>query len=198
MTERKAEKRTSPDPIWVKETLVEDYKAQAEQRGVTPSAADVERIVLEDLRISDAVDREAKPAAPRKPVERPAEPSRRVTNLAESLGWRVYKRGSPDAPARRTHADFLGRPPKTEKQRAIIVRMGRLLAQESPVRLSRTTDFVGRACAEDFVKLIVDLKEQRGEFLGKSPRDCERIFWARAQDICDRSTGKHGQWWVPK
>lgn len=200
MTERKAERRENPEPSWVKETMVADYKAIADKNGVTPSTSDIERIVLEDLRLSDAVDRETVERIPTKKPEPRREPSKKVTALAESLGWKVVKREIPKGPQPRRvgHADFLGRPPKTEKQRAIAARMAKLLAHESPFRISKETDFIGRALAHDFCELIVNLKEQRKEFAGKSPRDCERIFWSKAQDICDRSTGKHGQWWVPK
>ena len=198
MSERLAEKRENPDPSWVKETLVADYKAIADRNGVTPSTSDIERIVLEDLRISDAVDRETKPAAPVKPPEPRREPSQKVKDLAESLGWEVRKREIPTGPQRRKvgHADFLGRPPKTDKHRAISKRIALLLSHESPFRISRETDFVGRAIAHDVCALILNLKEYRGEFYGKSAKDCERIFWGRAQDLCDRSTGKHGPWWV--
>lgn len=186
---------STPDPIWVRDSLVESYRRTADRNGVSPTSAQLEAIANEDLRIHDAVVRESKPSPVRKADPR-REPSSRVVKLANSLGYDLVKKDVIQRKAGTNHAAFLGRPPKTDKQAKALLRLSRILSQRSAVRLSREADFEMPALAQRFVSMVVDLKEHRGAFLGMSPKDCERIFWADLFDICDKSTGKLGSWYV--
>lgn len=185
----------NPDPIWVREALVADYRETARRNGVDPSSRAIEQIALEDLRITDAVAREAKPAPARKAPERTG-PSTRAQRLASQLGYEMLTRPRVRAPS--PHVAFLGRPPRTDKQAAIIRRVSQILSIRSRFRPSRENDYAVPALASLFVELMVDLKEQRREFRGLSARDCQRMFWARAERICDLSEPRLGKWWVPK
>lgn len=43
---------------------------------------------------------------------------------------------------------------------------------------------------------LPDRQSKRNPFVGLSQRDRQRVFLAMVYDICDRSTGKLGPWWV--
>lgn len=187
------------DPQWVKSTMVEDYAEAARQRGVNVSSSEVERAVLEDLRITDAVERESKPTRVVEREELKAASAElagaRARAEAEATGHKLYKR--PIAPPRvDPRLAFLARPPRTDKELAIITRLGRILAIRSKFRPSLTNDYAVPALADEFATLMEDLRGPRGEFMGKSARDCERMFWAKAERLCEKSTGKLGPYWV--
>ena len=200
-TAPKAEFRPNPDPQWVKETMVEDYKRIADRNGATPSVAELERVVLEDLRVSDAVDRDTKIGTAKAPVPVRTEPSERVKNLAESLGMTLFRKAPGQAfyQPRSTHADFLGRPPKTEKQAAMIARLKEITTHRSQVRLSKQTDFEVDVLARAFIEVMGAVTSNREPFKSAAQKDKERIYWRCVEDICDRSNRYFPRgWWVSK
>jgi hypothetical protein len=195
-------------PLWVRDTMVEDYQNNARKVGVEASSSDVERLVLHDLTLAEAFERETKSAPRAKPAPR-TEPSKRAQRMAEETGHVLFRRGldaaivTPGQAAaaavqkrRARRMAFLGRPPKNERQQAIIARLGRILAIRSKFRPSITTDYTIPDLANRWARLMVDLERGRGLFEGKHARDCERIYWAECQDICEKSTGKLGSFWV--
>lgn len=197
----KAEFRPNPDPQWVKETMVEDYKRIADRNGAAPSVGEIERIVLEDLRVSDAVDRDSKAPQAKKSAAVRAEPSERVTKLAAELGMTLFRRAPGQAfyQPRSTHADFLGRPPKNEKQAAAIKRIAEITTHRSKVRLSKQTDFEVDVLARAFIEVRESLAANREPFRSARQIDKERIFWNCIYTICDRSDSKFPRgWWIPK
>lgn len=197
----------SVSPLWVRDTMLEDYQKNARTIGVEPNSRALEALVQDDLRIADAVEREAKPARPKPPPPTSAI-SPRVQRMAQESGFTLFERGL-DAPApaiakpaqdfqerRARRMAFLNRPPRTAKELAMITRLGKILAIRSKFRPSITTDYEIPALANRWAALMVNLEKGRGPFMGLSPRDCERLYWAEVWDICQKSTGKLGSFWV--
>lgn len=189
----KAEYRPNPDPQWVKETMVEDYLEIARRRGVDASSADAERVALGDLESYEALQRDAKPRQAKAPVvdrEHPAE------KMAEELGWKMFKRPIAQRPKAPSVTAFLSKRPGSPKQAAAIARLGMILKPASWFRPSKEFDYALPRLASSFVQSMRELEAGRGEFAGKSAKDCERIMWRRVEDLCDKSTGRLGPWWV--
>jgi hypothetical protein len=191
----KAENKPNPDPHWVRDTLIEDYANAARVRGVSPAMADVEAVVMGDLMNYEAVQRNARPVAPK---TKPA-PSPKVGEVAKQaageLGWQVAKR--PLAPAKRKRfGGFLDRRPRNPKEAAAILRLGQILQPKSWFRPSKSFDYQLPHLAQKFTETMHALDRGLGEFEGKSEFDCERIVWRVVEDLCDKSTSTLGGWWV--
>ena len=193
----KAEYRPNPDPLWCKETMVEDYLDVAAKNGATPSSSDVERLALADLAVHSAVVREAKPMPARAKREPSKAPGQSVQTLAASLDSRVVKRSlAPTKPKPKRFTGFLDKKPATPRQAAAIMRLGQILNPQSYFRPSKEFDYKLPELAKEFAGAMQRLERGTYEFEGKSAIDCERIMWRRIEDICDRSTGSLGFWWV--
>jgi hypothetical protein len=192
----KAEYRPNPEPQWVRETLVEDYLGVARRNGQNPNVADVERLALNDLAVTEAVRRDDKPRAPKAktpaPVDRVPQAARKA---AGELGWEVTKRPI-GQPRKSAFKSFMNKPPGNPKQAAAIMRLGQILSPKSNFRPSKEFDYVLPRLAQKFAETMQALDRGRGEYEGKSEIDCERITWRVVEDICDKSTGVLGPWWV--
>lgn len=190
----KAAYNPHPSNQWVKETLVEDYLDIARKNGVNPSSSDVEKLAIGDLTLTDAVERTAKPIAKPKP-DSTAPIAAKAQNLASETGWELTKKPLQPQRARRS-ANFLNRRPQNPKQAAAIMRLGQILQPASWFRPSEGLDYVIPALAQSFAEMMQRLDRGLVEFQGKSDIDCERIAWRHIEDLCDKSTGKLGHWWV--
>lgn len=190
-----AEANDKPGPHWVKDALLADYSRIARQNATGASAADVERLVLSDLATYEAVQRDTRPTAPRPKRAPNAAPSAAVTALAQDMGCDVFKR--PLAPKRKqSFVAFLDKQPASPKQAAAIMRLGQILQPASRFRPSVEFDYVLPRLAQAFAEMMQRLDLGRGEFEDKSANDCERIVWRAVEDLCDKSTGRLGPWWV--
>lgn len=193
----KAEHNATPDPHWVRDTLIEDYRETARKRGVEPALADLETVVMGDLANYEAVTREQRKAAPRRKEQpAPSAVGAPAKALADETGWQVAKRPLPDKPPRKRFASFLDQKPENAKQAAAIMRLGQVLQPKSWFRPSQTMDYTVPRLAQRFVETMQELDRGMGEFEGKSAEDARRIVWRRVEDICDQSTGALGPWWV--
>jgi hypothetical protein len=200
------------EPLWVRDTMLADYQANARRAGIEPSSRDVEALVLSDLTVAEAVERESKPPAPRAKPEQSMKVSPRLEKLAQETGHTIYRRGLDESsptvvtPAqvkakamqrrRARRMAFLSRPPKHPKEHAMVIRLGRILSIRSVFRPSIEADYTIPDLANRWARLMVDLEKGRGLFDGKHARDCERIYWAEVWDICEKSSGKLGPFWV--
>lgn len=188
-----ADQKPVADPHWVRDTMVEDYIATARRNGEDPSSADVERLALADIATYEAVVRDTKPRTAR-PKAAPVDPSPGARAVAADLGWEVKKRPTPAK--RRRFAGFLDKPPAGPKQAAAIMRLGQILQPKSWFRPSRGFDYSLPRLAQKFTETMLELDRGAGEFEGKGREDCERIVWRVVEDLCDKSTGALGPWWV--
>lgn len=185
----------NPSPQWVKDALIEDYSRMARVGSTGATANEIESLALHDLAVHEAVQRDAKPAAPRVKKDRATEAPKAVVAQADAQGWELTKRPAPAA-KRKRFAGFLDKTPANPKQAAAIMRLGQVLQPKSLFRPSKEFDYVLPRLAQWWVETMHDLDRNRGEFEGKSAADCERIVWRRVEDICDKSTGALGPWWV--
>lgn len=181
-----------PDPHWVKETLVEDYVNVARRNGQDVSSTAVERLALGDLATYEAVTREQKPRVQTKKPQ-PEGVSKAAQKAAAETGWEVTKK---PIGKKGRYTAFLNKAPSGPRQAAAIMRLGQILNPRSYFRPSKEFDYRLPRLAQEFAEAMQRLDMGTGEYEGKSAEDCERIMWRRVEDICDRSTGSLGFWWV--
>jgi len=189
----KAEHNPNPSASWVKDTLVEDYVATARRNGSSASSAAIERLAAHDLTIHEAVQREQRRQPQRTRAPKPKGPA--VKNVDGGVLWKSAQ-ARPAGGDRRRVAAVMGQRPANEKQAAAIARLGAILQPRSWFRPSKEFDYRMPQLAKDFVQVVRQLESATGDFEGKSARDCRRVFWRKVEDICDKSTGVLGPWWV--
>ncbi len=185
-----------PGDLEVRDDLVAHYQAYARGRGADPSLADLERLAIGDLEITDRVEAESRAAPARAATEvldpEPAPPAP-AEQLAVERGYRFEKRALPIAEP----AKVL--PPLFEKPRALARRIAQICAREpgSPKTLSIADQlFVHPALAKQVMQEHTDYTYRRRRYRGLSDVDRQRAFWRAMEDVADRSTGVLGPWWV--
>ncbi len=194
-----------PSPQQLREGMVEDYAANARRAGGDVLMSDVERIVQADLQIYDAFERERRAAPP---------PSRAVPDEREDVAARVARergmtmvRTSQDRWQDSSDA-VLDRDPRqvSAKFPAMMARIKRIVAPRGDVSqrsLTKTLEeLTSPKLAREFLNLFLCYRSPTMRVRGNpflevdSARDRARIFLRKVEDICDRSTGSMGPWWV--
>lgn len=195
-----------PDPHHVRDGMIAEYTDHVRKHGVDPDPRDIERIVAADLAVTEAVEREAKApgAAPTPCVRDESENAAKAFTAERGLGF--YRRPEPEANERRPIRDpLLDRNPLQVSARFpyAMARIKRILERGSgggrPKGLvAAVQDMAIPVLAKEFLDTFFDYNTGRGEYRGLSQRDRARLFVRRVEDICDKSTGRLGPWWVPK
>lgn len=205
---RPAPLRPLTTPQELKEATVRDYALAAQRTGQPVDVAAIERVAVEHLRIVDAyragVDTTARPA----PQERPNLAAAAVAADPDS-GVKLRERGAPDLVA-----PLHGKGRRDGKWAHARARLRRILEGMTPK--FRTTaqgaelDFDGSTSTAQIPQLARRYYRLWGNFLHRNRRsrhnpfaglndaDACRMFVAEVYAICDASTGRLGQWWVPR
>ena len=168
----------------------------ARRLGASPSFETAQKVAAADL---EHVERYAPPApdVSRKPKERTESPA---ADIATDMGGR-FERREIDI-KEKEHVPLLD-PNKLKataglKAAAMVARYKELLAR-APASQARNTDranFLFPAFAKDLLAIHSDHLHGRRDFRGLKPRDKRRVWIRKVEDICDRSTGILGPWWV--
>lgn len=197
-------------PQELREWMVEDYTRMHIGYGGPTDRRDVERRVLSDLAITDAVAREARYApAPSKPdpaevrAERRGGLDQRAAEVGATIdhGQLAVKR----QPVAIAHAASL----PTDRWSFAKGRLARIMsgATNHPDPKIATSTCEVPALALRAYKLFAQfataryMPRQRDEanpFFGLSVLDRGRLLQRMVEDICDASTGRLGPWLVPK
>lgn len=184
--------------------MVEDYTDMARKNGANVSLADVERIVAEDLRIYEAVEREKKVAPPKAAIADEREDTAAI--VAGAHGMSLTRTTVNEAADRRD--PILDRDPRkvTLKFPAMMARIKRIMEPRGEVRqrtLAKSLEEVAApSLARRFVNLFIcyqspSMPVKANPFRDvANPRDRARMFLRGVEDICDASTGAMGPWWV--
>ena len=188
----KGEFNKDPSPEWVRDTMIEDHKYRTQALGLDVSSTAIERMVQEDLRTFEAVKREQ--ALDPKPAKKEPKKNRKketVEGLAAEKGWEVKSKPVSldpllDRPAHKLDA----------KWSCAVARLKRILSPESLFRPSREMDYQGRELALSYIRMHLRFQHRTGEFRDLNDRDCRRCYRRFVEDLCDKSVGKFGPWWV--
>lgn len=204
---RVAPLRPLVDPLDVRDATVRDYAAAARRAGREVNGAELERVAAAHLSIVDAYKAGHDVTAPSKPAE-PA-PSKAQAAVAEDDTVKLKERGAPD---RNVLLHGRGRPDgRWAHARA---RLRRILEGMTPQFVQTANgaelDFTASTATAQIPMLARRYYRLWGNFLqrhrrsrhnpfaGLSDHDALRMFQAEVYSICDASTGRLGQWWVPR
>lgn len=191
-----------PTPQEVREGMVADYADNVRKAGGTVDLADIERVVAADLQVYEAVESARKAAPAPKPKIDEREDTAAI--VARSKGMELYRR-----PIGADVADpLLDKDPRkvSAKFPAMMARIKRIIAPRGNVRQRTFTksleEMTAPKLAREFLNLFICYQQPSIPVRGNpflemaNPRDRARMFLRKVEDICDRSTGSMGPWWV--
>lgn len=201
-----ATKPKPPTPHELRDGMIEDYTENARRLGGDVSSVDIERIVMSDLSIFEHAKQRAATSKPREFVVDDREDTAKIN--ARNQGMELYrrpvtgdepkaKRSLLDAPAFRVSQKF---PAMMERIRRICQPTG-----DKPTQRGLGAAIAVLAhpkLAREFVHLFLCYQQPAMPHKSNpfrdvaSPRDRALMFLRMTEDICDRSTGVLGPWWV--
>jgi hypothetical protein len=195
-------------PQEIKAATVRGYALAAQQTGQPVDMAAVEQAAVAHLQIVDAYRAGVDVTARATSQERPNLAAAEVAADPDS-GVKLRDRGSPDRVA-----PLHGKGRRDGKWAHARARLRRILEGMTPK--FRTTaqgaelDFTGSTSTAQIPQLARRYYRLWGNFMhrhrqsrhnpfaGLSDADACRMFVAEVYAICDASTGRLGQWWVPR
>jgi len=184
-------------PQEVRELTVRDYKRNAERAGLNPSASAIETLALLDCEMADAYMRGVDISPPRpKQAKKP-----RIIQPKDDID-----RAMKAAPAKRdrplSFADFVD---ISARWPFAMGRVKRIIQgatpNRDPLKVAATCEMPELAVALIRLQrnwLMRHRDSKHNPFRGMGDVDARRALVRFVEDICDRSSGKMGPWWVPK
>jgi hypothetical protein len=192
--------RPVTDPQAIKELAVRELAAKVRRAGGAVDMRVIEAMAHEELRLVDAYRREIRKAAvSRQPKQRRVDP---IAEASRKLNVRVAKgAGVRVAPLiTRTPAHEV-----SERWAHAVARIHRILENSGETKVADVDRALqGTAVpklAREFLEVwwhyqIRHRISKHNPFAGLDEKDSARLFMRRVEDICDRSTGVLGSWWV--
>lgn len=190
-------------PQVLRERLVESYRRSYERAGQPVPTSALERLAVSDLEITDAHNRAVKQRAPRKEAlrrERPdvlAEAQRETGTSLDPSGQTVRSKplhGDPEAISEQWGA-------AVRRIAVLTASVGKLSSMNAAIDDSESPKLV-RQYTEAYAYFMLRDKPapirgiDHNPFRGMSDCDAALKFMRIVMDICDRSTGQFGPWWV--
>ncbi len=197
-------------PQELREWTVEDYTVMNRSMGLPADREVVERQAVRDLELYDAVRREAPVAAPPSAeVQREMRATRqeRVDAKAAEKGATI-QRGQQRV-VRRPNQIMHGKATPGTRWSYALGRLQRIISgatkhadpavATSTCELPRLALEVYRMYAQVALRHMPPRPgDEANPFYGLSQIDFGRVLQRKVEDICDRSTGRLGPWFVPK
>lgn len=207
------ESRPLKDPRAAKDQLLRGWSALKGTMGLPSSGADLERLAVHDLRVHDAVKRDDPaplPAAVESAEERAARQKAFAAEQAATTGAVITH-----APRGPQLVPVLDLPPHLVSSRwpFALGRLKRILEGASPAFAADGSIDWRATCstcgdpkrAYEYMDLkswfdfrLTPQTRRHNPFFGMSSRDAGLKFQAEVENLCDRSSGRLGPWWVPK
>lgn len=209
------EARPIADPHVAKDQLLRGWKAIEGQFGLPVGGDQLERLATHDLTVYDAVRRDDGPPMPVNP-ETPDERRARHDEFAAKAAEEHRATVLHAPPKRPALVPALDLPPHLVSPRwpFALGRLRRILEGATPTINPVDCSIDWRATcstcgdprrAYEYMELksnfdfrTVPQTERHNPFWGLSALDAGLKFQSEVERLCDRSTGKLGQWWVPK
>lgn len=195
-------------PLELKDVTVRDYVRDSARMGAPMTVQEAERRALVDCQIYDAVMREQRPTAPAKPdPEREAAKAAELDKQAADVGAEI-NRGQVET--KRAPVAALHKRHRPDSRAAYAKgRILRILEGATPSASLETACQTATipSLALEVMRLYSNMvtrgfprrpQDERNPFFGMSDLDASQMMQAMLENICDRSTGKLGPWWVPK
>lgn len=196
----------------LRDATIRDYKRNAERMGLVVDMAAIERQAIADCELFEAVMRATDPAPTRAKPD-PAKEAAKADALDEAAaaqGMEVVRDQKRMIKERLTKLTAVPKP--DSKWAHALGRRARILSGATPStdRRKMVSTCEMPALAWDFLRLHAwavtrirkgnppRLTGEANPFDHLSTRDFIAKFEAMTYDICDRSTGRLGPWWVPK
>lgn len=198
-----------PSDIGLKQVLVQDYKRNAERVGMTPDMASIESQVLADLAMVDQyeADQASKPA----PAPVAKERDIRTNELDKECAEKNLRAYVKDNPTDKPGDAICDATPKSERAVRMFGRIKQIMRPRGDIAAmasrGNTLAECTRECTDpelslEFLELwtwympLRGLASPKNKFYWLSDGDAARRFIRGLEDICDKSTGKFGPWWV--
>lgn len=192
----------------LRDRTIRDYRRAAERAGQPVDARAIESLAIHDCEVFDAVTRAARPSVPAKPdPELEAKREAVLDDMAAEVGVEIdrgdvaYKR----APIGRLHTSHV----PTSRAAYATARIQRIVsgatADRNP-RVATSTCEIPELAFEVY-RLFAQVAtrgrkprpgDEANPYHGRSDVDVSRMIDRAVEDICDRSSGRLGPWWVPK
>jgi hypothetical protein len=175
--------------------LVEDYQKYARSRGANPTSQDLEKLAASDMEMADKADADAARSVQHPLPADPGIPSgpSAAEVVAENLGYKLYKKDwideAPRVPPMPKHPKLVA----LEKRIKILLRHTGDSAKSISVA---DRPYAYPAYAHAVVTEMWDCTKRRRRYRGLSDKDRAAAYRRALEDICDRSTGILGAWWV--
>lgn len=199
-----------PSDIGLRQVLVQDYKRNAERAGATPDMGSIERQVLADLAMVDQYEAEqaSKPA----PVAAPPKPRDiRTDELDKECADKNLRAYVKDNPTDKPGDMICDAVPKSERAVRMFGRIKQIMrprgdiaamARKGNTIAECTIECTDPALSLEFLELwtwympLRGLPSPKNRFYWLSDGDAAKAFIRGLEDICDKSVGKFGPWWV--
>lgn len=188
------------------EVMVQSYIESYRRAGIQATPEQITQDVIGDLTFVDAAERngllrgggskDPGPAAPRSTT------NEILDQAAASRGLRFLKPS--DKPPDLWRPGFMFSNPQTVSERwgMAVARYGRILKEgtEEGSRLAELAREAKTVYALFLTRGIAPAARgfKRNEFDDLKDRDAARLYMRRVEDICDKSSGALGPWFVPK
>ena len=198
-----------PSDIQLREVIAQDYKRNAERVGQTPDMGAIEAQVLADLAMVDQYESEQASKPARVPVKK--ERDIRTDELDAEIEKHKLKVSVTDDPEDRPGDMICDAVPKSERAVRMFGRIKQILRPRGDIAAMARSGNDLRDCtrectdpelAIEFLELwtwympLRALASSKNKFYWLSDGDAARLFVRGLEDICDKSTGRFGPWWV--
>ena len=188
-------------PLELRDLTIRDYKRSHERIGMPIGTADVERLARNDLELVDAYQRGVDRSPPTKPRE--PKPKRQIITPQEDANLPKMKA----APKHRDRPNVLyGDVMKVSARWPYALGRIRRIVEGTSPSSKREVVVATAECpklAMEVWELLANYQlryrnSRMNPFRDLTDFDAQRKMQRMVEDICDRSSGKLGPWFVPK
>lgn len=194
--------------IALRDAMAEDYAANWRRLGLGVDFQALQALATSDLQLVEAAERNAGyQFAPSE--SEPAPPRTTASDLIAEQGMQLVGEHRTKFRSR-----VLDAPPAEvgERFQAAIARIARIMSPRGDLRTAyvrggfdaAVREMEAPALAREVLELFVHYSALRNRssrwnpFAGMTPKDSARALIRALEDVCDRSTGLFGQWFIPK
>lgn len=204
---RSAQEVAADSPQAKKAAIVDSYMRSFQAAGASADAREIEAMVVADCQLVDAASIPTATRGPRKPAAPRTTPDEHVAAEAERVGLKTTVGSGKAIKVRALDGD-----PRAVSERWALAayRIAQIIqGAASGAALGNVDGAAVPKLAREYLELWAYFttrhapprqfgRVDHNPFRGMLDADAARKFMRMCEDICDRSTGRFGQWMVPK